>query len=209
MKNLLCIFVIISLATSVDAQSNQIVNDIDIDREEVGLETNQHKKDSLKADRKQAWKERYRKNSIRIDGFGKALIVGVSYDRILFHTKNLDFHINGGVGFLGFAPEFRSFNASWYLELKKFKIHPILGLGYHYSYNSWPDGEYRANSANGGLVGGQFKLSKNWNMQFHVLPFFLTHENGRHELEWLGNGRHAVTTKYFKVYGGFNIGYQF
>jgi hypothetical protein len=201
-------FSIEMISVDVNASENYLSDESEnekVDKSEVI----QQEIDSLKADRKRAWKNRYRKNSIRIDGFGKALLLGLSYDRILFHTERLDFHINGGVGFLGSGIKFQSFNVSGYLEVKKFRIHPIVGLGYHYNYNQWNDGEFRINNAYGGLIGGQFKLSKNWNMQFHVLPFCLTHENGRHELGWTGNGRHTVMTESFSMYGGLNIGYQF
>jgi len=155
----------------------------------------------------------FKKNTVQIEIFGKATIIGIAYDRILYRGS-YDYHINfGTIPDLPSRNQQYTFNASLYYSTYNNTFDVLKGIGFNYilSYTDNPDRLFYRRTSIGPLIGVQWNFSQRWNMQVMYTPhvYFLktipkyTYPDGSSII---------LTEREFNMaflWGGINIGYKF
>ena len=166
-------------------------------------------------------KNKLRKNTVRLELLGKSTLVGIVYDRLLFHKK-VDGYISVGTG-MGFTfriyPYPNMFNASFYVTADRWKVNPVLGFGSFalIEYNPYPadksERDYLISIGGGGgpapappftfngylMAGANIKFTERWNCQILCTPLLaITYSR------YFGQQTGGVTH-----FGGINFGYKF
>ena len=203
----------IKLDSSDGYWSDPKLINMDVDSVDAYLE--QQKTEGVQADSiKEARKNRFRRNSIKLDVGGKAAVFGLAYERVLYNGK---FEIRGNVGFfpLKLSTKAFIFNLSTYLVTNKYKFNLLIGPGF---FCGREDREGRNSrtiefyKAYGLLLGGQFRIGKNWEAQVMYTPsYFVSGENsyisdtGILSIEEQKSSSGSIVWGW----GGVNIGYRF
>lgn len=153
------------------------------------------------------------KNAIRADLYGKSVLYGIAYDRIVYSKGKIDWHANVAWHEPPYiSSDFYSFGCSFYATVDKFKVNPLFGIGFTHYFTREVRGISGGTIADTYsvpllLLGGRIKIAREWDLQIHYSPTFSYHIFRQEDSVF-----EPITIKEWTpelMWGGLSVGYHF